>query len=209
MENAAEALKLAFAVFVFVMALSICISTFSLARETADMVLSSSDETKYYEYEDTGSTEYREVGLETIIPTLYKYNKENYKVIFAKGSYDATSGTITIEGFMSLYKSARTNEEIATIDLNEERERSEPWTGSNTEIKNFLDCLVMGGNYNFLDGTDNQLNFQQGIIQKFEEGKFLELIGKEQPEESEESEGSTNNLNKTTTKTIITYVKIN
>lgn len=202
MENAAEALKLAFAVFVFVMALSICVSTFSLARETADTILSFADETKYYEYEDTGSTEYREVGLETIIPTLYKYNKENYKVIFAKGSYDATSGTITIEDFMPLYKSARTNEEIATIDLNEERERSEPWTGSNTEIKKFLDCLVMGGNYNFLDGTGNQLNFQQGIIQKFKGKKFLELIGKEQ------TAGSTN-LNKTTTKTIITYVKIN
>lgn len=210
MENAAEALKLAFAVFVFVMTLSISVSTFSLARETADIVLSSADETKYYEYEDTGSAEYRIVGLETIIPTIYKYNKENYKVIFAEDdNYESATGEFSSLRSLTLYRSKRTNNDISELDLNEERKRSEPWTGSNEEIKKFLDCLVMGGNYDFRDGTGKKLNFDSGIIEAFAGKQFIELIGKEQPEESEESEESTNNLNKTTTKTIITYVKIN
>ena len=144
MENAAEALKLAFAVFVFVIALSVCISNFSLARETADIVLTRADETSYYEYEGTGNTEYRIVGLETIIPTIYKYNKENYTIRFRTGTYNQNDGTVTISGKITLYTSPRIRAEISELDLNEERKRSEPWTGSNEQIKFFLDKLVNG-----------------------------------------------------------------
>lgn len=147
MENAAEALKLAFAVFVFVMALSVCISSFSLARETADIVLTGADETAYYEYEDTGSTEYRIVGLETIIPTIYKYNKENYTVKFRKCDYN--DGQISNLKEITLYKSPRTGDDISELDLNAERTRGEPWTGSNEQIKSFLDCLVNGRRLRF------------------------------------------------------------
>lgn len=83
MENAVDALKMAFAVMVFVMALSLAIYMFSQARETADIVLHSSDVTQYMSYEQVSKgSENRIVGLESIIPTLYKYYKENYTVIF-------------------------------------------------------------------------------------------------------------------------------
>lgn len=83
MENAVDALKMAFAVMVFVMALSLAIYMFSQARETADIVLHSSDVTQYMSYEQVArGSENRIVGLESIVPTLYKYYKENYTVIF-------------------------------------------------------------------------------------------------------------------------------
>ncbi len=83
MENAVDALKMAFAVMVFVMALSLAIYMFSQARETADIVLHSSDVTQYMSYEQVSEgSENRIVGLESIVPTLYKYYKENYTVIF-------------------------------------------------------------------------------------------------------------------------------
>lgn len=83
MENAVDALKMAFAVMVFVMALSLAIYMFSQARETADIVLHSSDVTQYMSYEQVAKgSEKRIVGLESIVPTLYKYYKENYTVIF-------------------------------------------------------------------------------------------------------------------------------
>lgn len=205
MENAAEALKLAFAVFVFVIALSVCISNFSLARETADIVLTGADETAYYEYEDTGNTEYRVVGLETIIPTIYKYNKENYTIRFRTGTYNQDDGTVTISGSIELYKSPRTGDPVSELDLNEERKRSEPWTGSNDEIKKFLDCLVEGNNkeYNFPD-SGGKLKFSQGLVERFSNGnkKFFEMVGTEK-------NTSTTDLNKTTSKKIITYVQIN
>ena len=76
MENAAEALKLAFAVLVFVMAVSVTVGLFSQARETSEIVLQYSDVTSYYDYQDYTKKdrvyENRIVGLETIMPTLYK-----------------------------------------------------------------------------------------------------------------------------------------
>lgn len=50
MENAVEGLKLAFAVLLLTMALSLTIAFFSKARTTAEAVLQSSDKTAYYDY---------------------------------------------------------------------------------------------------------------------------------------------------------------
>lgn len=102
MENAVDALKIGFAVLVFVMALSLTMYMFTHAKETADLVLHSSDMSAYMEYiEPENGTENRVVGLETIIPTLYKYYKENYTVIFRNSSGD----------FLKLYDT-KTNPEL-------------------------------------------------------------------------------------------------
>lgn len=83
MEDAVDALKIAFAVFVFVLALSIVFSAFSLAREATDAVIMHTDKDFYKhwtsESEFTGD-EGREVGVETVIPTLYRYFKEKFSV---------------------------------------------------------------------------------------------------------------------------------
>lgn len=81
MENATDALKIAFAVIIFVLALTIAIYMFSELNQVSKIVLSSSDITNFYEYEIV-ENQTRNVGLETIIPTLYKYYKENYTVLF-------------------------------------------------------------------------------------------------------------------------------
>ena len=52
MENAVEALKMAFAMLVLVLALSVSIMSFSAARQTADFVLQSADPTATYEYNE-------------------------------------------------------------------------------------------------------------------------------------------------------------
>lgn len=94
MENAVEALKMAFAVMAFMLALSVSIISFNKVKKTSDIVLYAKDETNYYEYyqnyngEKGKAAENRVVGLETIIPTLYKYYKENYTVLFREASYN-------------------------------------------------------------------------------------------------------------------------
>ncbi len=97
MENAIEALKMAFAFLSFVLALTVSIIAFNKVKATSDIVLYSKDETNYYEYvkdDDVSgkASENRIVGLETIIPTLYKYYKENYTVVFREANYDKTTG---------------------------------------------------------------------------------------------------------------------
>ena len=85
MENAVDALKMAGAVLLFVLAISVAILSFGQARETADTILDYKDrETVYIDgnlYYKTTGTE-RTVGLETIIPTIYRAYIENYKIVF-------------------------------------------------------------------------------------------------------------------------------
>lgn len=85
MENAAEALKMAGAVMIFVLALSVIIFSFGQARQSADTILDYRDrETAYIDaqdYYEISSTE-RELGLETIIPSIFRAYLENYKIVF-------------------------------------------------------------------------------------------------------------------------------
>ena len=79
MENAADALKIAFAVFIFVIAITLTFSIVSQAKSTADAVFYYSDETNFYEYSDS-SEKSRTVSVSEIIPTLYRYYKESIGV---------------------------------------------------------------------------------------------------------------------------------
>ena len=68
MENASEALIMAFAVMVFVLAISVTMAVFSIAKDTADTILYAKDETNFYEYEGTRST----LQLHICILTLFR-----------------------------------------------------------------------------------------------------------------------------------------
>lgn len=84
MENATDALLMAFAVFVFVIALSVAFSTLSQAKATADVVLYYSDRENFQppiaydrkEAEDGGRT----VDVDTVIATLERCIKEKFTV---------------------------------------------------------------------------------------------------------------------------------
>ena len=94
MENATEALMMGFAVLVFVIALTVGITVFSQVKNVSDIMLYTQDETNYYDYQGAvgKASQNRIVGLETIVPTLYKYYRENYTVVFRQGSYNEETG---------------------------------------------------------------------------------------------------------------------
>ena len=50
MENAVDALKIAFSVLVFVIALALAVSVVGQARATSDIILSLNDRTNYYDH---------------------------------------------------------------------------------------------------------------------------------------------------------------
>ena len=82
MENAADALQMAAAVLIFVLALTIAINSFGQARQVSQAVLDYNDREYDYSYvENNGSTE-RIVGLESLIPSIYKAYRENYRIVF-------------------------------------------------------------------------------------------------------------------------------
>ncbi len=82
MDNAVDALKMGFAVIAFVIALTISIVAMAQAKETSEKVFYMTDKTNFYEYlSDKKLPDGRIVSGETIIPTLYRYYKENFNVV--------------------------------------------------------------------------------------------------------------------------------
>lgn len=85
MENAVDALKIAFAIFVFLLGLTMLFMLTSQATETARILIAEADKTTYYQYyesdgrsvDDNGN---RIVTFKDIIPALYRYSEENYAV---------------------------------------------------------------------------------------------------------------------------------
>lgn len=229
MENASDALMMAFGVLIFVMALTVAINSFSQAREVSDIVLFSADETNFYDYYDevtSASAENRIVGLETIIPTLYKYHKEKYTVLFRTGSYTEENGLQNIKP-LKLYTTVKdrvwkldepsenyakywqkiggkykkffpnnsyfdfsvdaSGERLYSIfafDTYEEISRYEPWSGSESETKEFLDCFINGKSYTmpsdgstYISSTDFKSVFGGKSFLEYCSGKkFIENI---------------------------------
>lgn len=82
MENAADALKMAFAVFVFVVAISLTLSSFTKAKDAADAILGYSDKTNYYEWAESSSQEQgREVTKDAIIASLFRKQTDTYIIV--------------------------------------------------------------------------------------------------------------------------------
>lgn len=93
MENAEKAVMIAFAVFVLVIALTISIKLFAEVTATAEHFAFYADSTRYYDnveideaaFDDAADADIKSgtvriVSAETIIPTLYRYYKENFCV---------------------------------------------------------------------------------------------------------------------------------
>lgn len=80
MENAADALKIAFIIFIFIAAIGIAFTLISQAKSTADVVLYYSDDTNFYEYSKGNSEKNRIVSASEIIPMLYRYCNESIGV---------------------------------------------------------------------------------------------------------------------------------
>ncbi len=181
MENAVDAFKIAFAVFVLVMALTVSIVCYNNVKATSDVILYTKDETNYYEYQGAigKASEVRMVGMETVIPTLYRYYKENYTIVFKKGNYNETTGEFSNLDYLYVYES-KSNEDlwedsykefmenkynyrgtgsrgyksIFSFDLDEEILRYEQWTGSIDKSKSNLDAFLNGSVY--ISPVDNK-----------------------------------------------------
>ena len=176
MENATDALYIGFAVLVFVLALTISITMFTQLNRVSSIVISSTDITNFYEYEgsDANKTS-RIVGLETIIPTLYKYYKENYTVIFidstgkplhlynsisnrdlwGNGINSATGKDPNIGNIGKYYTENKNlyeqydNYPVCAFDYDEEIIRHEPWIGNSEDYKRNIDAFLNGGIFSY------------------------------------------------------------
>ena len=195
MENAVDALKIAFAVFVFIIAISVSIYMFTMVGETSDIVLSSSDITEFMDYTEISDMigDDRIVGLETIIPTLYKYYKENYTVIFRNSDgtpmelYETkTNVELWSEGYINKYYDDNEDVRVCSFDVDEETSRHEPWTSNANYYKQNLDMFLSGGNFISPSGNGMDYNYSDrsvngwgnsSFIDEFKDKRFIETLG--------------------------------
>lgn len=84
MEDVAKALEIAGAMFIFVIAIAVAFLVFGQAKTTSDTVFLATDKTAYQETVLTDEPDVRatrEVGIETIIPMMYRYSTESLRIV--------------------------------------------------------------------------------------------------------------------------------
>lgn len=166
MDDAVQALTMAFAVIVFVMALTVSMMLIGQARDASDTLTQYSDLTAFYDNiqlldngEGVTETE-RIVGLDTVIPTLYRYYKENFCVKI----YDVDNTLLQIfdVNIETNLRSAIVNTNAGSSKTDQELIKDEaytkiynksdtpyclfgaPWLGSTETIKQRIDFFVNG-----------------------------------------------------------------
>ena len=180
MENAAEALKMAAAVLIFVLALSISINAFGEARIASRTILDYKDREYDYTYVDDNRdangnvVTQRIVSLESIVPTIYKAYKENYKIVFDDNTFEG--------GLYQRRDDTGAPVNVYSIDLQNEV------LGSDAQKEQFIMAILYGSNgfenrsdfdtiYNrFVSNLGIYLN-SRGIYDKINNIKLKESIG--------------------------------
>lgn len=198
MENAAEALKMAFGYLMFVLALTISISSFSQARETIEAVITMKDRETEYTYVE--AQDKKVVEIETIIPTIYKAYKENFRIIFYKSYVDENNN----EPYYLYYSVDKYNSNIKTpinyIDLEQEI------LADSQEAIEHIDILLNKRPTDVNNKYYNQFMYQDGLYNELKDKKFEEILGEYYLEDSQAGhETDTIEANKTK-KRIITYI---
>jgi hypothetical protein len=213
MENVTEALMMAFGVLIFVLALSISISSFSLAKTATDEILETRDRETTYTYVDyvdaNGDLETKRiVGAETIVPALYRAYKEDYVVKFVFTTESSSNiYSIRQQTANGTYQYVPTN----VIDL------KETVIGTPSRATEFIEDLLSGNLQTYIDKYKLNNIFKTETLSngsfydKISSKKFYETSGLYYMEDANIS-GSTNtdvqdDTNKTE-KRIITYTEI-
>ena len=210
MENASEALLMAFAVLIFVVALSLGISSFSLARQTTQSIVEMTDREFDYTYVDFNSTDTsRIVGIETVIPSLYRAYRENFIVRFYKANGEE----------LPVYRKKVRNVLTKTNEINLEKEA----VANQEKATLFVDCLLYGNlkdNFNTCENlsitnfydTIKEMKFKEELgiyyIEDLEDEKQDNSSNGEEISDSDITDAEVSDVNKTE-KRVITYTVIN
>lgn len=157
MENAVDALKVAFGVFVFAIAITLAFSVIGQARATSDAIFKLNDKMAYYEYateEDYNAVENRTVNLETLLPTIHRYAKEQYAVtIFDTNGIPIVRYDLYTEGFMGNW-----NEVIKKVKLgNEDAIKTYQEVKERLEQVQYVVNKELGTNVNIMEQLEEKL----------------------------------------------------
>lgn len=144
-ENVSDALLMAGAMLIFIVALTFSMSSFTTMRSTMqdifehdakiDLVTDSSN--NYLNYIKAGSDQARTVGVETVMSSIYRKDKENFKV-YINTDKDLGIEKITLNS--DKYNSKSSKNYMYEININTAIDYKELY-GKLIEIKEFREYL--------------------------------------------------------------------
>lgn len=192
MENVTRALIIAFSMLIFVVGFSYSMYLINKLTTTSNTLLESVSTTKYYDnIEVKGDVGNREVGVDTIVPTLYRYYKENYAVKIIDS--DANNNEliqlfdVNIEGKIAKAAADTRNTDKELISLKNSIYNTKnnkaylfeaPWTGSTDENTRARIDYFLNGTKGYINNT--LVDYEATIG----EGGFLGQYGTKTFEES-------------------------
>lgn len=153
MENAVDALKIAFAVFVFVIALTVSMVAFGQAKDASEHVFYMTDKTNFYDliFADEKRKNGRIVSAETIVPTLYRYYKENFNIVIIPKNPEMVLNTTENKLLKAREKETGETQTAVIFNLEEEIKyynkdyKNAPWLGNaNVDTKKRVDIELRG-----------------------------------------------------------------
>ena len=191
MENLSHALYMAFAFFAFVLAFTYGLYMLNNLNETAEILVYRVDETNYYDsltldewISNSDGDTYKVVGIDSIIPTLYRYYKESFcvKILDENGNllqlFDTTVEEEVNEA-SSLGDGQRSDKQKALMSLYDDSSSdcylfTASWIGDvNEDAKERVDMYISGTkgyiNNVLVDYTSNNLN-------NYKDEKFIEIF---------------------------------
>lgn len=202
MDNASDALIMAGSVLIFIIALTVCISSFTTLRvgiddivgqtETVEMAKNDKGYINYIDSKNAGAV--RVVGSETVVSSMYRALKENYVIyIVADDTKYNTWGLNTTN--INNVSDDKINLKNCDYELKVKNTKNEiKYINPNHIIK-----VTIGNEYS---NTDINKKLGKGFYQSIKEDTFYEYLGEYQ----NNSNAATTSENKQT-KRIITYIE--
>ena len=228
MENAVDAIKMGFGMIVFVIAMSAAMYLFTTATSTSKVLLYAADKTNYYDnvkIDKNSDFTNRTVNVETIIPTLYRYYKENFAVqIYDKEGNLTQVFDLNIEGKVrkasAIRDISRTAEQKALISLYGTPYAGDvkknpylfeaPWIGNTSKDTKTRIDLYVNGKCGYINGT--KVDYSSNNLKNFKNSKFKEQFTeyayKGDTISSEDGTETITGSSKIETKIVITYTEI-
>ena len=217
MENAAEALRLAAWVLIFIMALSISMNAFAQARQSIDQIIINSDREYITTYIPESNNTQRIVGAESIVPTIYRAYKENFKIRFVflendgkplyyRLKYNTSTGRLDNEPVYEI--------DLVKENLGGEKEKayllkrilfgSKNASSETFEEKNIRSRISTQINF---DSSNNALIANEGLYDVIKQNRngYIEKLGIYL--QGEENGTNTDSLSNKTEKRVVTYEK--
>jgi len=191
MENLTHALYMAFAMAVFVIAFSLSLYLVNKLNATAKDIVYSIEGSYYDSLSLNNLIEKNEdrnrsriVGIDTIIPTLYRYYKESFavKILDADGTLLQYFDTTT-EGDVNAAKATiteqRTDKQKALLSLYDDSGKKcymsgAPWLANiNKDAKTRIDMYIRGGK-GYINNT--LVDFTSNNLKQYQTNQFKEIF---------------------------------